>query len=144
MDRGVTRLSRNLPFLDTNMFLRHLRQDDPEQSPKATAVLSRIEQGELIVRTADTVIFETVFSLQRGYRQPRPLIAAAMLPLIELPGIVLPGKRSYRAVFAMYENGQLGFADCYHVVLMQRLGSSEIFSFDRHFDRVSGITRRDG
>lgn len=136
-------MSQGLPFLDTNMLLRHLRQDDPEQSPKATAVLARIEQGDLVVRTADTVIFETVFSLQRGYQQPRSLIAAALLPLISLPGIVLPGKRSYRDIFHLYENSPLGFTDCYHVVLMQRHGSSEIFSFDRHFDRVIGITRRE-
>jgi predicted nucleic acid-binding protein len=84
-----------------------------------------------------------VFSVQRGCQQPRSLIAAALLPLINLPSIVLPGKRSYRDTFHLYENGPLGFADCYHVVLMQRLGSSEIFSFDRHFDRVSGVTRRE-
>jgi len=132
-----------LPFLDTNIFLRHLRQDDPIRSPKATAILARIELGELVVRTADTVIFETVFTLQRGYHQARPQIAAAVLPLIELPGIVLPGKRAYRAVFSLYQTSRLGFADCYHVVLMQRLGLNEIFSFDTDFDRVPGIVRRE-
>ena len=65
-------------------------------SPKATAIFQRIEQGELVVRTADTVIFETVFTLQRGYKQERSAMAAALLPLIELPGIILPGKRAYR------------------------------------------------
>ena len=132
-----------LPFLDTNILLRHLRQDDPVLSPRATALLSRIEQGELKVSTADTVIFETVFTLQRSYQQPRARIAQALLPLIELPGIVLPGKRHYRTVFALYQSSQLGFADCYHVVLMQRHGQSEILSFDTDFDRVAGIQRRE-
>jgi predicted nucleic acid-binding protein len=113
------------------------------RSPKATTLLARIEQGELVVRTADTVIFETVFTLQRGYQQPRALIAAAVLPLIELPGIILPGKRAYRAVFALYQTSPMGFADCYHVVLMQRLGLSEILSFDTDFDRIPGIRRRE-
>ncbi|MGI8549337.1 MAG: hypothetical protein ACR2PL_00870 [Dehalococcoidia bacterium] len=36
-----------MPFLDTNLLLRHLRHDDPVLSPKATAVLERMEQGEL-------------------------------------------------------------------------------------------------
>jgi predicted nucleic acid-binding protein len=133
-------LSRSLPFLGTNILLRHLRQDNPEQSPRATAVLARIEQGDPVVRTADTVIFETVFCFQRGYQQPCTLIAAALLPLIGLPGIVLPSRRSYRDIFHMYEISPLGIANCYHVVLMKGHGSSEIFSFDRHFDHVSGIT----
>jgi predicted nucleic acid-binding protein len=132
-----------LPFLDANVFLRHLRQDDPVQSARASAILSRIEQNGLRVRISDTVIFETVFTLQRSYQQPRDRIAEALLPLIELPGIVLPGKRHYRKVFVLYRTTRLGFADCYHVVLMQRLGLSDILSFDTDFDRVPGITRRE-
>jgi predicted nucleic acid-binding protein len=125
------------------VLLRHLRQDDPVRSPKATALLARIEQGEIVVRTSDTVVFETVFSLQHGYQQQRSLIADAVLPLLEMPGIVLPGKRAYRAVFALYQASSLGFADCYHVVLMQRLGLSEILSFDTDFDRIPWIVRRE-
>lgn len=132
-----------LPFLDTNALLRHLRQDHPVFSPKASALIQRIEDGELVVRTADTVVFETVFSLQRGYKQPRDLIAAGVLPLIELPGIVLPGKRIYRRVFALYTSHPPGFADCYHVALMERLKLTDILSFDTDFDRLGGITRRE-
>ena len=132
-----------LPFLDTNVFLRHLREDHPVFSPKATAIFERIERGELKVRTSDTVVFETVFTLQRAYNQPRDRIADALLPLIELPGIILPGKRLYRGAFALYRSATLGFADCYHVALMQRLGITEVRSFDTDFDRVPGINRRE-
>ena len=54
-----------LPFLDANIILRHLLQDLPDQSPRATAFIRRIEAGELTVRTTDTVIFEAVFVLER-------------------------------------------------------------------------------
>jgi uncharacterized protein len=131
------------PFLDTNILLRHLRQDDPILSPKATAILERIEQGELSARTSDIVIFETVFSLQRSYRVPREEIAAALLPIIELPGIILPGKRQFRRVFDLYLTQSLGFADCYHVVLMQRSKLTEVLSFDTDFDKIPGIRRRE-
>lgn len=132
-----------MQFLDTNIFLRHLRQDDPVLSPKATAILSRIEQGQSRVRTTDPVIFEAVFTLQRSYRQSRSSIAEALLPLIELPGIVLPGKLLYRKAFELYSAGPLGFADCYHIALMQRLGITEVLSFDTHFDRIPGIVRKE-
>ena len=56
-----------LAFVDTNIFLRHLRQDHPDFSPRATAYLTRAENGEFKVRIADTVIFETVYTLQRAY-----------------------------------------------------------------------------
>ena len=45
-------------FLDTNMLLRHFLQDHPDQSPRATAYLARVENRELQVCTSDIVIFE--------------------------------------------------------------------------------------
>lgn len=130
-------------FLDTNILLRHLLQDHPEQSPKATAYLARIERGEFKARIADTVVFEAVFTLQRYYHQPKAKIRDALLPLIELPGIILPGKRHLREVFDLYVDLNLPFADAYHAVLMGRLKLDEIVSFDTEFDRVPGITRRE-
>ncbi|MBA2449933.1 MAG: PIN domain-containing protein [Chloroflexi bacterium] len=130
-----------MPFLDTNILLRHLTQDHPQHSPKATAYLARIERGELQVRTADTVVFETDFTLQRFYRQPKEAIRDVLLPLIELPGIVLPGKRRFQKVFDLYVERNLSFADAYHAVLMRHLKLTEIVTWDRGFDRVAGIRR---
>jgi uncharacterized protein len=130
-----------LLFLDTNVLLRHLLADHPEQSPRATAFLARIERGELQVRTPDMVLFETVFTLQRHYRQPRQAIREALLPIIELPGIILPGKRRFRKVFDLYVDRNLPFADAYHAVLVEHLKLDGIATFDREFDRVPGITR---
>ena len=128
-------------FLDTNIFLRHLRGDHPDFSPRATALLQRIEQGSLKVRTADTVIFETVFTLERVYKKSKEAIRNAFLPLIELPGIILPGKRRVRRVFAYYIEKNISFADAYHAVLTESFGLEQIVSFDRDFNRISSITR---
>jgi predicted nucleic acid-binding protein len=129
------------PFLDTNILLRHLTQDNPNLGPRASAYLARIENGEIEVVTADTVVFETVFALQRTYKVPRERIRALVLPLIELSGIVLAGKRRLRQVFDLFVDRNISFADAYHVVLMQDLGLDEIVSFDRHYDRIGAIRR---
>jgi predicted nucleic acid-binding protein len=128
-------------FLDTNIFLRHLCQDHPEFFSRATAYLARIERGELKVRTADTVIFETVFTLERLYRQPKAAIRDAFLALVELPSIVLPGKRRLRKVFDVYVDYHISFADAYHAVLMEQLKLTEMVSFDRDFDKLPAIQR---
>ena len=132
-----------LPFLDTNILLRHLLHDVPDQSARYTAYLQRVERGEVQVRTADTVIFETVFTLQRTYKVPRADIAQALLPLIELPGIVLPNKRRFRTAFDLYLSLNLPFADAYHAAVMQSLKLTEIITFDREFNCVPGINRRE-
>lgn len=132
-----------LPFLDTNVLLRHLLQDVPDQSSRCTAYLQRIERGEIQVRTADTVIVETVFTLQRSYKILKADIAAALVPLINLPGIVLPNKRRFRTAFDLYLILNLPFADAYHAAVMRSLKLTEIVTFDQEFNRVPGISRQE-
>jgi predicted nucleic acid-binding protein len=132
-----------LPFLDTNVLLRHLRADLPDQSARATALIERIEAGELQVATADVVIFETVFTLQRSYKVPKDRIRDALLPIIDLPGLVLVGKRRYRAIFDLYVTHNIAFGDACLVAQMQQDGSREVYSFDREFDRLPNIRRLD-
>jgi len=128
-------------FLDTNVLLRHLTQDHPDHSPRATAYLARMERGEFRVRTADTVVFETAFLLERHYRQSKEVVRDTLLPLLELPGIVLPGKRRLRRAFDLYVDLNLPFADAYHAALMEQLKLDGIVTFDRDFDRIPGIQR---
>jgi len=128
-------------FLDTNILLRHVLQDIPHQSPRATALIGRIEAGEVRVRLTETVVFETVFSLQRTYKRKPHAIREALLPILEMPGVSLPQKARFRRAFDLYVGQNLPFADAYHAALMGDLGLREIYSFDEDFDRISGITR---
>ena len=129
-------------LLDTNVILGHVLADAPDQSPRATALIRTIERGEATVRLADTVVFEAVFTLEKLYRVPRSAIRDALEPILLLPGVILPGKTAYRRVFNLYVGrAGLSFADCYHVVLAQRLRLAGIISFDRELGRVPGITR---
>jgi uncharacterized protein len=128
-------------FIDANIFIRHLTQDQPTHSPRATAYLQQIELGQIRGYTVDVVIFEVVFTLERFYRKAKQDIQRSFLPLIELPGISIPGKRGFRQVFDVYVTRDVPFADAYIAVEMQRRGLSRIASFDADFDRVPGITR---
>jgi uncharacterized protein len=130
------------PLLDTGVLLRHILADSATLSPKATAYFRRIERGEITIRLSDTVIFEAVFTLEKFYRVPRSDIRDNLLDVLRLPGVVIPGKRSFRRVFDLYVSRRsISFADCYHAVMAQRLGVSDVVSFDRDFDRLPGITR---
>jgi predicted nucleic acid-binding protein len=130
-------------FLDTNVLLRHLLDDHVELSPKAHGIVDRIEHREVDARISDIVVFETVFVLERRYKISREEIARSVMRLLELPGILLPDKQRYGEVFELYLSTSVGFADCYHSVLMQRLGIAEVLSFDQDFDKLPGVVRRE-
>ena len=129
-------------LLDTNVLLRHLLQDHADHSPRATAFIALIEQGERVVRIVDTVVFETAYTLERTYGVPRQEISEILQPLLRLPGVVLPGKRIYSQVFDLWlrEPG-LSFADSYHLCMAHHLGMAAIMSFDRKLNRHPGIER---
>jgi predicted nucleic acid-binding protein len=129
-------------FVDTNVLLRHVLQDHDDHSRRATALVTAVEQRRRAVRLADTVVFETVFTLEKTYRVPRAEIRDALQPILELPDVILPGKRIYREVFDLYvRERSLSFADCYHLILARQLKLGAILSFDQKLGRVPGIER---
>ena len=134
-------MAEDVPFLDTNVLLRHLLGDVPGQSERATAYITRVEAGELIVRTAETVIMETVFTLERTYKIPKSAIREQLSALIGLPNLQLAGKHILAEVFEVYVERNLSFIDAYHVVMLPRWGLSTILSFDQGPDRAPGIRR---
>ena len=132
----------DLPFLDTNLFLRHLTQDDAVLSRRATALFRRVAAGAETLETADTVVFETVFTLQRFYQLSRSDIRDGVLPLLFLPGVRLPNKRRYRRAFDLYTSmPALSFADCFHVATMEQRGLTRMVSFDRALSRIPTLKR---
>jgi predicted nucleic-acid-binding protein len=93
------------------------------------------------VQTLDTVIFETVYTLQSFYRETRIAIREALLPLINLTGIVLPGKQRYARAFEVYVTSARSFADSFHIAHAEQAGIREFISFDRDFDGLPNIRR---
>ena len=68
--------------LDTNVLVRYLAQDDPEQSARATAL---IEQGLTVAEPGCIGIIamvETVWVLDRAYRMGEAEIAAVVERLL--------------------------------------------------------------
>jgi predicted nucleic acid-binding protein len=129
-------------LLDTNVLLRQVLEDHAKHSPRTTALIVAVEQGERAVRLTDTAVFEAVFTLEKTYSVPRADIRDALQPILDLPGVVLPGKRLLHEVFALHvEETGLSFADCYYVMAAKHLGLGTFLSFDRKMGRIEGITR---
>ena len=65
-----------MPILDTNVLLRYLTEDNPEQAQRALTVLEQVEAGSLRVVLPEGVLVETVqvLSSRRLYDVPREII----------------------------------------------------------------------
>ncbi len=135
----------SVPFLDTNILLRHILNDDPHKSAACFVLIQAIERGETTVWTSELAIAEVVFVLEskRTYNLPREAIRDVLLPLLGLSGIKLTHKRLYPRIFDLYTRLPIDFIDCYHVALMEQRDDRTLFSYDTDFDKVGGVTRQE-
>jgi len=101
----------------------------------------RVETGEEQIVTSPLVIFETIFTLHRGYRVPREEVRDRITDILSLRGLQLPGKQLYLAALQLFVETNVSFVDAYNAVVMQGQGLSEIYSWDIDFDRLPGIAR---
>ena len=128
-------------FIDTNILLRYFTRDDEQKAQRALNLLMKIERGEEKVITSSLVIFETIFTLQRFYKVPRPRIKELILPIISLRGFQLPDKNIYYQAFDLYITKNISFADAYNAAYMLSEKVSNVYSWDTDFDKIEGIVR---
>ncbi len=132
-----------LAFLDTNILIRYLTRDDPDKAACAYHLLQEVERGNQRVTTTEAVVAEVVYVLSSKtlYAVPRPIIAERLGTILALPGLRLPGKGVYRRALDRYAVTKLDFTDCLIISRMEQAGITDLFSFDRDFDTIPGITR---
>ena len=132
-------------FLDTNVIIRYLTKDNPDQSSRALAFLKRVETGEVGVTTCEGVLVEAVqvLSSKRLYALPRQEVAAALADVLGLRGFLLPEKQVYLRALDLYASSSVDFVDALSVSHMERAGLQTIVSFDRDFDHFQGLSREE-
>lgn len=130
-------------FLDANIFLRHLLNDHPDQSPKCLALFEAIENGTARGWTTDMVIAEIVWVLSgHPYRVDRETIAGWLRDLVYLPNLKVEHRNRLDHAFYLYTSTPIDFIDAYNAAfIIRRYGPTKLYSFDAHFDRVPDLTR---
>jgi uncharacterized protein len=128
-------------FLDTNVLVRLLTDDDLEKSARALALLQKVDRGEEDLVASPMVIFETVFTLQKTYGASRVAIRRGIETVISLRGVRIANKKLFRNALDLYTSTNISFADAFNTAFMRANQMSEIYSWDSDFDKLSGIIR---
>jgi predicted nucleic acid-binding protein len=131
-------------FVDTNIFIRYLTQDDLDKSNACRDFFERVENEAETATTCEAVISEVVYVLSSRvtYRLSRPDIRSRLEPILRIPNFRLPIRSVYlRALDLFVDYPSLDFEDALCVAHMERIGIQEIASYDRGFDRVPDLAR---
>ncbi len=129
------------PFLDSNVVLRYILRDHPDHTPRASALFVQLGRGEITAQATASVVFETVFTLDRQRKIPKPRIRSFVLDLLALPGLTVFERPRLERALDLFVERNIPYIDAYHAVAMDDLGCTQIISFDRHYDRIPGIER---
>ena len=124
-------------FVGTNVLVRHLTQDTPNQAARATFLLSTADR----LHVSDVVFAEVIYVLQSVFRAPRERIAEAMRGTLGFASVEVEDRALLVRAVQVYELHRVDFADAYLVALAESSGVRLIASFDRSLDRVETVTR---
>ena len=126
-------------FVDTNVLIRHLTGEPPQQARQATRYLEEADQLLL----PDLILAEVAYVLESFYEVARLQVAEALRAILSFRAIrVVDSALLYRTV-ELYEVHRLDFADAYLVASAERTGVGVVASFDRAIDRAATVLRED-
>lgn len=128
-------------FIDTNIFLRFLTADLPEQAEACAELVRRLRDRQEVAHVSPLAVAETIWTLERFHRLSKEEVVSKVVPLLKLRGVRVVGKELFLRALPLYAEKNVSFTDAYMAVQMERVGSEEIYSYDRDFDRLDQVTR---
>jgi predicted nucleic-acid-binding protein len=123
--------------LDTNVLVRYLVQDDPIQSPKATALIERTLTEQDPGFISIVVIAETAWVLDRVYGASEAEIATAIERTLQSDVLVVEHEREVFTAMVTLKDGSGSFADALIAALGARAGCARTLTFDRQAARLA-------
>ncbi len=130
-------------FVDTGGWFAYFVRRDSDH----TAAVDWMQQNRQPLVTTDYVLDElfTLLKLRESHRVAVAASAALLdRPVTRLERIGETDFRSARGVFDQYSDKGWSFTDCTSKVIMERLGITHAFAFDRHFEEFGTVIRVPG
>ena len=122
--------------IDTNVLVRLIVRDDPEQVRAAEAFTSN---GAWISRL---VLAETLWVLDAVYDRTSEQIATAIERLLDHTDLALENADVVRAALEQFRNRPaLSFSDCLVLEIARKAGHLPLGTFDRGLARLDGAMR---
>jgi predicted nucleic acid-binding protein len=127
--------------VDANVVLRLLMRDVPDQWAEATAIWKAVSEGRIIAQWDPVVLSEVVFVLSSQYHLPNAAISEALLDLVPMAGVVMPGKERYLHALRLYASQVPHFGDACLCAAALEASEGRLLSFDRKLSSIPGIER---
>lgn len=127
--------------LDTNIIVRLLVRDDPDQTEQARRFIDNRCTPESPGFINSVVLAEVVWVLDRVYRFPRRQIAAAIESLLMGQDRIVEYHDDVQAALAEYRSSNIDFIDAVIGRINLARGCEATATFDRKAAKLKGFVR---
>lgn len=117
--------------LDTNVLVRYLAEDHPNQSARAAALIEGAIARRRRLFVAHVVLCELVWVLRRAYHRTRPDVVALLEGLLASAQIVVEAPELAHQALARYAVGRADFADYLIAERAAAAGCGSVATFDK-------------
>lgn len=124
------------PLLDTNIIIRFLTNDPPNQAEKVEKLFSQVSSSSLEI--PDVVIFEIVYVLLSFYQLSKEEVIEKIYSLINFEKIKT-NKKLIKKTLEIFKNYPISFIDAYLCALIFLKKHPFIYSFDKKLKKIKGI-----
>ncbi|MFC1840808.1 PIN domain-containing protein [Thermodesulfobacteriota bacterium] len=128
-------------FVDTNIFLRFLINDDSKKTDACEALFKKAIAGDEILFTTDMVIAEIIWVLESYYEVSRKGIRESVEKILNTENLICPGKETIINALAVYHEKNIDFIDAYNAFTIKMNGIDKLYSYDKHYDRINWLNR---
>jgi predicted nucleic acid-binding protein len=128
-------------FVDTNVFLRFLLNDDPEKADACEMLFRRAISGEESLFTTDMVLAEIVWVLESYYELDKSDVREKLEKILNTPNLDCPNREIIINALADYEEKNIDYIDAYNASILKMKGIDKVYSYDSHYDRIKWLKR---
>ncbi len=134
-------------FLDSSVFLhaylkprRKLSPEEEELKKKAKNIIKRVDSGEEQVLTTVIHVSEIVNMVESWIGLQASIGVLARILSLDNISLVGVDKRDYAEAVAVSSRYNVSVNDAIAYIKMKENGVKEIYTFDKHFKNLPGIT----
>ena len=125
--------------LDTNVLVRYIMQDDPKQSPKASALIESLNADNLGFITLVSIV-ELYLVLTTSYELTGQQVKQALEVLLRTKQIIVDRADQVLRALRVFDDGKADFADCLIERTAVSAGCEQTMTFDVGAAKHAGMT----
>lgn len=118
-------------FVDTNVFLRFLLEDNDKQSAVARVLFEQASEGKTIIFTSLVVFFEIYWLFRGLFKKNKNEVCTILKNLLEMKFMIFAERGVFEKAIDIYQKTNLDLEDSYNLAYAKSNKATDFKTFDK-------------